>query len=119
MATYYATKAYVASLTRAVAQELAETGSRVYVGALCPGPVDTGFNEVANVEFALPGITAERCVSCAIAQMKRRRTLIVPTFTMKWATTFGRILPQNLCIRITGHQQKKKLNSFTKIENMV
>ena len=34
MATYYATKAYVSSLTQAVAQELKEMGSRVYVGAL-------------------------------------------------------------------------------------
>ena len=38
MATYYATKAYIASLTRAVALELKQRGSRVYVGALCPGP---------------------------------------------------------------------------------
>ena len=57
MATYYATKAYMASLTRAVALELKQRGSRVYVGALCPGPVNTEFNEVANVEFALAGIT--------------------------------------------------------------
>lgn len=52
MAKYYATKAYVASLTRAVVRELDATGSRVCVGALCPGPVDTEFNSVANVEFA-------------------------------------------------------------------
>ncbi len=36
MAAYYATKAYIASLTRAVALELKQRGSRVYVGALCP-----------------------------------------------------------------------------------
>jgi hypothetical protein len=111
MATYYATKAYVASLTRAVAQELKETGSNVYVGALCPGPVDTAFNEVANVEFAIPGISAKDCVTYAIRQMKRRKTLIIPTFTMKAGTTLGRLIPQNLCIKITGHQQKKKLGA--------
>jgi hypothetical protein len=109
MATYYATKAYVASLTRAIARELAEIGSNVYVGALCPGPVDTEFNTVANVEFALPGISAEECVSYAIRQMKRRKVLIVPTFPLKAAATLGRLIPQELCIRITGHQQKKKL----------
>jgi hypothetical protein len=109
MATYYATKAYVASLTRAIAQELKEIGSNVYVGALCPGPVDTEFNEVANVEFKLSGITAEQCVAYAIKQMKRRKTVIVPTFQMKVSTTLGRLIPQDLCIRITGHQQKKKM----------
>ena len=65
MATYYATKAYVSSLTQAVAQELKEADSKVYVGALCPGPVDTEFNEVANAEHALKGITAEYCVEYA------------------------------------------------------
>jgi hypothetical protein len=109
MATYYATKSYVASLTRAIAQELAEIGSNVYIGALCPGPVDTNFNEVAGVEFALPGISAQACVACAIAQMKQRKTVIVPTLRMKAATTLGRLMPPQISIPITGHQQKKKL----------
>jgi short-subunit dehydrogenase len=108
MATYYATKAYVASLTRAIARELEEIGSNVYIGALCPGPVDTAFNYVANVEFALPGISAEECVAYAIRQMKRRKTVIVPTLSMKAATTLGRLIPPDLSIRLTGHQQKKK-----------
>lgn len=111
MAAYYATKAYVTSLTRAIAQELKEQGSNVYIGALCPGPVDTEFNKVANVSFALSGITPEKCVDCAIRGMKRRRTLIVPTVTMKTATTMGRLIPQSLCIKMTGMQQKKKFDS--------
>lgn len=109
MATYYASKAYVASMTRAVARELREEGSQVYVGALCPGPVNTEFNSVANVEFALPGITPEYCANYAVDQMKRRRTVIVPTFTLKAATTLGRFIPQSAYIAIAGHQQKKKL----------
>lgn len=111
MATYYATKAYVTSLTRAVAQELKEQGSRVYLGALCPGPVDTEFNSVANAEMALPGITPEYCVAYAIQQMKRRQTVIVPTPWMKAVVTLGRFLPQSLYIRLTGEQQKKKMES--------
>ena len=110
MATYYASKAYVASLTRAIARETKEEGSRVYIGCLCPGPVDTGFNEAANVEFALPGITAESCVRECIRGMKKRRTVIVPTLTMQAAVTFGRFLPQELLIAITGHQQKSKIS---------
>lgn len=58
MATYYATKAYVTSLTRAIAEELRECGSPVYIGCLCPGPVDTEFNRVANVKFMMKGITS-------------------------------------------------------------
>lgn len=109
MATYYATKAYVTSLTRAIAQELKEQKSRVYIGALCPGPVDTEFNEVANVSFALAGITPKECVDAAIIGMKKRKVVIVPTFTMRTAATMGRLIPQSMCIRIAGNQQKKKL----------
>ena len=59
MATYYATKAYVTSFTSAIAEELEEKKSNVYVGSLCPGPVDTEFNKVADVKFNLKGITSE------------------------------------------------------------
>lgn len=111
MATYYATKHYVASLTRAVAQELKESKSNVYVGALCPGPVDTEFNDVANVKFRLSGISPEQCVDYALRQMKHRKTLIVPTLTIQAATTLGRFIPQPLYIRLAGTQQKKKLKN--------
>lgn len=109
MATYYATKAYVTSLTQAVAQELKECGSKVYVGALCPGPVDTEFNEVANVEFALKGISPEYCVHYALQQMAKRRTVIVPATVMKMSTTAGRLLPRKLAVKFTSGQQRKKL----------
>ena len=108
MATYYATKAYVTSLTRAVAEELREAGSGVYVGCLCPGPVNTEFNDVANVEFALKGISAEFCVNWALKQMKKRKVVIVPSFPMRVAMTVGRFLPVSVYIRIAAHQQKKK-----------
>lgn len=109
MATYYATKAYVTSLTQAVAQELKEMESKVYVGALCPGPVDTEFNDVANVEFALKGITTEYCVEYALRQMAKRQTVIVPTMVMKLSTTMGRMSPRSLAVKITSGQQRKKL----------
>jgi len=109
MATYYATKSYVSSLTQAVARELKEMGSRVYVGALCPGPVDTEFNAVANVEFAIKGITAEYCVKYALKQMIKRQIVIVPTLVMKASTLAGKVAPRGLAVMITSGQQKKKL----------
>jgi len=109
MATYYATKAYVTSLTQAVARELKEEGSEIYVGALCPGPVDTEFNDVANVEFALKGISPKYCVDYALKQMfDRRRILIVPTLRMKAAVIGSKFLPREQIVGITAGQQKKK-----------
>ena len=109
MATYYATKSYVASLTQAVAEELREEGSRVYVGCLCPGPVDTEFNSVANVEFALMGISAGYCAAYALEQMAKRQVVIIPTRLMQAAMLGGRFLPQSLYVKIAARQQKKKL----------
>lgn len=108
MSTYYATKAYAASLTRGIAEELRQEKSPVYIGCLCPGPVDTEFNQVANVEFALSGISAAYCARYAYAQMKRRKVVIVPKLPLRAAMVLGRFLPQSLYIRVAAHQQKKK-----------
>ena len=109
MSTYYATKAYVVSFTRGVAEELRRSHSHVYVGCLCPGPVDTEFNRVANVKFALKGITAYTCANEAVDGMFRKKTEIIPTFQMKALLFFSRWIPAKFSIRIAARQQKKKL----------
>lgn len=111
MAAYYATKAYVASLTQAVATELKQHNSPVYVGCLCPGPVATEFNQVANVKFSLKEITAKRCVSYAISQMKKKKIVIVPTVTLKLAIFGGRFISRSFHLRLVGYQQKKKFEN--------
>ena len=109
MSTYYATKAYVTSFTRGVAEELRRNKSNVYIGCLCPGPVDTEFNKVANVEFALKGITAEYCANYAVTQMFKRKISIVPAFKMKALVVLARFIPAKLYIRIAAKQQRKKI----------
>ena len=109
MSGYYATKAYMASLTRGVAEELRQEKSPVYVGCLCPGPVDTEFNAVADVAFALPGISAKTCVDYALRMMRRRRTVIIPGREIRAAVVGQRLLPTALTVRLTASQQKKKM----------
>ncbi|MBR4026190.1 MAG: SDR family oxidoreductase [Lachnospiraceae bacterium] len=109
MSTYYATKAYVASMTQAITEELRQAKSPIYVGCLCPGPVETEFNAVANAEFTLKGISASYCANYAIDKMFARKTVIIPTYYMKLAVIFGRFLPRKLYVRIVGMQQKRKL----------
>ncbi len=113
MATYYATKAYVTSLTRGIAQELREANSRIYIGCLCPGPVDTEFNSVANVEFALKGIRPDYCARYALEQMRKRKVVIIPKAYMRLAMTLGRFLPEKLYVRIAAGQQRRKTSSET------
>ncbi len=110
MAAYYASKSYVVSMTKAVATELKELGSSVYVGCLCPGPVDTEFNRNADVAFALKGISAAQCVKECLAGMKKGKTVIVPTLKMKLAVASQRLVPEGLLLKITGRQQRKKIS---------
>ena len=109
MAGYYASKSYVVSLTRGVAEELREQHSPVYVCALCPGPVNTEFNEHADVVFALKGISPEVCVEEAMRGMLRHQTIIVPSALMRLATTAQKLVPVPLLMPILARQQKRKL----------
>lgn len=108
MATYYSTKNYVVRLTEAIHEELSAENSNVYVGALCPGPVDTNFNNTAGVSFSLKGITSEYAAKYAVDNMFRRKTLIVPTVTMKAAVIGSSLVPPLLLAKITRHMQSKK-----------
>lgn len=108
MATYYSTKGYVVRLTMAIRQELISTGSKVYVGVFCPGPVDTEFNRTAGVRFALKGISSEYAAACAVDGMFKRKAIIVPTLTMKAAVAAAQILPDRISSKITIRMQKKK-----------
>lgn len=108
MSTYYASKAYVTSLTSAIHQELLEENSQVYVGSLCPGPVDTEFNQVAGAAFNLKSITAKDCAIYGVQKMFKKKAVIVPDMSIRAAAVVSRLAPRSLVIKIAGHQQKKK-----------
>ena len=62
MPTYYATKAYVRSLTEALYYEENKKKTKVHVSVLCPGPVDTNFNNVAGVHFSVKPLKSTYCL---------------------------------------------------------
>ncbi len=109
MATYYASKAYVVSLTSAICEELKSTNSRVHVCAVCPGPVDTEFNDVANCKFGVSSITPEFCAQKAIEGMFNKKCIIIPEKSIKALCTGAKFAPRSLVLKITGKVQKKKL----------
>lgn len=109
MATYYATKNYVLRLTQAIREELRREGSAVKVAALCPGPVDTEFNRVADVKFALPGMDAHTCARIAVRQLFKGRGVIVPGRGMQAMVAASKLAPEWLLPRITYHIQKRKI----------
>lgn len=109
MATYYATKSYVVSLTNALAEELKRLGSHAQVHALCPGPVNTEFNDVANVKFSLKGISARECVSYCIDEADRGKIIIIPNMMVKVAAVASKLVPKEIVLGIVARSQKSKI----------
>ena len=109
MSTYYATKSYVVSLTSGISEELKSMKSNVSISALCPGPVNTEFNKVANVKFNLKSISAERCAKIGVEGMFRKKLIIIPSYDMKASSLASRLLPRSIILPITKHMQRKKI----------
>lgn len=109
MATYYSTKSYVYRLTEAINYELKKEKVNVQVSCLCPGPVDTNFNNVAEVKFSVKPLKADDVAKYAIDKMLEGKLLIIPGFKIKCAKFFGRFISDKALMKITYRIQKKKL----------
>lgn len=108
LSSYYGTKNYVYRLTEAIYEELRRDKSNVYVGTLCPGPVDTEFNDVANVKFSVKSLTSKYVADYAIKKMFKRKLIIVPGITMKLARFFQKVMPEKLILKVCYNIQKNK-----------
>jgi hypothetical protein len=95
MAVYYATKAYVVSLSSALHNELKDRG--VIVTALCPGPTDTEFKKRAGAEsvslFRGPNVMSAKAVAeIGFQALMKGKPLVVPgtlNATMAFLTRFA------------------------------
>lgn len=108
MATYYATKAYVLSLSEALAEEVRGTG--VTVTALCPGPTASGFQAGAAMETSklvkgkrLP--TAASVASFGVAAMGRGDVVAVPGLANKVLAASIRFTPRPVVRRLVHRMQ--------------
>ncbi len=108
MATYYATKAYIVRLSEGIREELKKEKSNVKISILCPGPVNTNFNKVANVKFHLREANSMRVAQYAINHLNK--FYIVPGLDIKLARFGAKITPAPLISKITYKVQKRKLN---------
>lgn len=109
MAAYYASKAYVLHLTEALYEEIRrQFRNKIYIGALCPGPVKTEFDQKAGVRFSLNGLDSYRLAEYTVKMMKKRKKLIIPGFSMKCAYFLHRFLPKCILLRCIYHFQRKK-----------
>lgn len=109
MATYYATKNYVLRYSQAIREELRKDKSNVKISVLCPGPVNTNFNKVANVRFVLKGLSSEYVAKYAINKTLKGKFLIIPGWKIKMARFLSKISPDTISTKICYYMQSKKI----------
>lgn len=108
MATYYATKSYVLRLTQAIREELRQSGSAVKISALCPGPVNTEFSDIARVHFTVPALESRQVARYAVEGLLRGKGIMVPGWQMKAVLALRKLAPEALATRVTYHVQRQK-----------
>lgn len=108
LSTYYATKNYVLRLSEAIYEELRRKGSHVKISVLCPGPVNTEFNRVAKVKFAVDGISSELCARTAIDGALKGKLIIIPGAMMKTGLFFRKFLSEKGLLKIAYGFQRRK-----------
>ena len=108
MASYYSTKAYVVRLTQAIKEELRRKKSNVKVGVLCPGPVETNFNNVAGVKFKAKALTSEYVAKYTVDKILKRKFYIIPGLSIRALRIVSKIIPDNLMAKMAYNVQVKK-----------
>ena len=102
-AAYYASKAYVISLTEAVAAEL--PGEGVRIAALLPGPVNTSFHadmgaEHSRYRWMLPAHSPEAVAHIAHRNFRLGQRVIVPGLFNRLAFGALRLLPHPISVPV-------------------
>ncbi len=110
-AVYYATKAFVASFSAALGQEL--KGDGVTVSVLCPGLTASGFQARAGFDASLPLAKVAMMDAMSVAEagyagLMRGKRLIVPGFANKITVALSALIPRSLCLPIIAKLQKTR-----------
>lgn len=104
MAVYFATKAFVLSLTEAIHEELKPHG--IKVTCLCPGPTRTEFGDVAgftgNSMFDRVAMDSAAVVAAGLAGLDANKAVVIPGLINKFGALSGRFAPRSVVRKIAG-----------------
>ncbi len=110
MAMYYATKAFVLSFSEALAEEMSGTG--VTVTCLCPGPVETGFQERAGTAATLGRsrllVDVGQVAHDGYEGMKQGKRLVIPGWKNRLAVESLRVSPRSMVTKMVSRMHEKK-----------
>lgn len=112
MSVYYASKAYVLSLSEALREEL--RNSNIVVSTLCPGPTATAFQAKAKVKksSAAKGVmvSAEMVARIAFKEMHKGKSIIIPGFKNKALIKINSMMPRWLVHKVIHKTNQGKDN---------
>lgn len=114
LSTYYSTKNYVLKESLAIYEELRHMKSNVKISCLCPGPVETNFNNVAGGSFNTKSSSSGYVAKYAIDNMLKNKLIIIPTLKIKLAVFMTRLVPTKLLLRINYHIQNVKIKKYNR-----
>ena len=110
MAVYYASKAYVLSLSEALANECEGTG--VTVSALCPGPTETGFVAAAGMSdsklFDRGAIDARTVAVEGYKGMLSGKTVVIPGLRNALVARAVGMMPRRMVTKVVRGIQEKR-----------
>lgn len=112
--TYYATKNYVTKWTMALYEELRREKSNVVISCLCPGPVNTNFNNVAGGSFVIKGLDSSYVAKYAVDKMFNKKLIIIPGMLCKLGVFFNKFLSNKMSLKVVYNIQKKKASKVNK-----
>lgn len=93
MSSYYASKAYITSMSRAINTELKMKKINVTVSTLCAGAVDTNFNSDLGISFFIPPSSSEQVAQYSVNKLLKNKEVIIPGFMNKAVYFFNKIIP--------------------------
>ena len=106
MSVYSATKAFVLALSKALHDELQPRG--INVTAVCPGPMDTDFWNVANVPEGksrlidkLPRVDPKAVAAGSLRAAKRGKAVYTKGFFYKFYHLLSKLLPHGFIMQFT------------------
>jgi uncharacterized protein len=107
-AVYYASKAFVVSFTRALAQELS---GRAKICALCPGPTSTGFGERAGFHLTgimsrLGALDADAVARIGLEGYFAGRVIVVPGLANRALTALLGVAPAGIVAPVIARIQR-------------
>ncbi|NBQ54005.1 MAG: SDR family NAD(P)-dependent oxidoreductase, partial [Proteobacteria bacterium] len=105
MAVYYASKAYVTSLSEALTHEVRHTA--IKVSALCPGPVQTEFASAASMHSSrlfrlLRPASSEMVARIGYRGMLKGRPVVIDSAFLSAAAFLNRFMPRPAIMAMTA-----------------